>query len=146
VAAAGLSALARQSPAEGSLGVARPEGNVPKRDQGLYLWAYDIALSDNRPNDGQPEPGASETATLEPVFQHRFESRFTPDLEDIQSYGQSYYECDGFYRNKAMLIDGQGILFAWEPPQRFPGSIHCRAARSPRPGRGPTSLRTPILG
>ena len=65
-------------------------------------------------------PGAAETATLTPAFVHRFESRFTPDPDDIQSYGQSYYECDGFYRNKAMLIDGRSVWFAWKPSAADP--------------------------
>ena len=59
-------------PAEGRLGVARPEGNVPKRDQGLHLWAYDVTFSDKQHNDGYVGPGAAETATLTPCFRPSF--------------------------------------------------------------------------
>jgi hypothetical protein len=102
-------------PAEGRLGIDRPEGRVPKMDQGLYLWAYDCVLSDEKANDGFSGPGINETATLKPAFVRKFDSRFTPDPADIMSYGQSYYECDGFYRNKAMLIDGKDLWMAWKP-------------------------------
>jgi hypothetical protein len=100
---------------EGRLGVGRPEGNVPKRDQGLALWAYRYEMRDQHANGGYSGKGREETVELLPVFEYRFPSRFIPDTNNIQSYGQSYYECDGFFRNKAMLIDGRGIWFAWKP-------------------------------
>lgn len=103
--------------ADGKRGTDRPEGRVPKMDQGLYLWAYDYSVDDTKSNGGYSGKGSNETATLEPAFVHRFESRFTPDENDIESYGQSYYECDGFYRNKAMIIDGKSPWFAWKPSQ-----------------------------
>lgn len=100
---------------EGKLGIGRPEGNVPKRDQGLALWAYRYEMKDEHANDDYSREGRKETAELTPVFEYRLNSQFTPDTSDIQSYGQSYYECDGFFRNKAMLIDDSGVWFAWKP-------------------------------
>jgi hypothetical protein len=79
-----------------------------------------VAFADEHHNDGYVGPGAADTAILTPAFVHRFESRFTPDPNDIQSYGQSYYECDGFYRNKAMLIDEKSLWFAWKPSAADP--------------------------
>lgn len=105
-------------PSEGSLGIIRPEGNVPKRDQGLALWAYDVELKNRQDDDGWEGPGAKETAVLTPVFTWRLNSDFTPDPDEIESFGQSYYECDGFYRNKASMIDGKGLWFAWKPSQQ----------------------------
>ena len=102
-------------PAEGRLGVDRPEGRMPKLDQGLWLWAYDVALADRRPNDTYSGAGAAETATLTPAFAWKLDSRFAPDPNDLTTYGQSYYECDGFYRPKAMLADGKALWFAWKP-------------------------------
>jgi len=112
-------------PAEGRLGVDRPEGRVPKIDQGLWLWAYDVAFSNRKPNDGLVGEGAKETATLTLAFSHRLPSRFTPHPNDIESYGQSYYECDGFYRPKAMLIDGKALWIAWKPSQAEPVDLVC---------------------
>jgi hypothetical protein len=102
-------------PSEGDLGIRRPEGHVPRIDQGLALWAYDFRMKDEKPNDGFSGAGAKETAVLTPAFTYRLKSDFTPDPSDIESYGQSFYECDGFVRNKASLIDGKGIWFAWKP-------------------------------
>jgi len=102
-------------PAEGRLGVDRPEGRVPKIDQGLWLWAYDVATANKRPDGGLTGPGGAETATLTPAFAHKLPSRFAPDPDDLNTYGQSYYECDGFYRPKAMLADGETLWFAWKP-------------------------------
>jgi hypothetical protein len=105
-------------PAEGRMGVDRPEGRVPKLDQGLNVWAYDVTLGDEKPNDGFPS--TPDTARLNRAFLYSFRSRFTPEAEDLESFGQSYYECDGFYRNKAMLIDAGGpgaasLWIAWKP-------------------------------
>lgn len=102
-------------PAQGQMGIARPEGRVPKLDQGLNVWAYDVRLADRRPDDGFDHE--AETAILSPAFLHTFESRFTPEEDDLESFGQSYYETDGFYRNKAMLIDGKALWMAWKPSQ-----------------------------
>jgi outer membrane protein assembly factor BamB len=102
---------------DGHLGIRRPEGLIPKVDQGLYLWAYDYSMADKRPGDGVTGPAALETASLKPAFVHRFLSRYQPDPNDIDSYGQSYYETDGFFRRKAMLIDGKSAWMAWKPSQ-----------------------------
>lgn len=102
-----------------TIGTERPEGLLPKVDQGLALWAYDYALSDEQPNDGVTGAAAAETATLRPAFAYRFDSRFEP-TDDIDSWGQSYYETDGFFRPKAMLADGKSLWFAWKPSQAEP--------------------------
>jgi hypothetical protein len=47
------------------------------------------------------------------------DSRFQP-TDDIDSWGRSYYETDGFYRPKARAIDGRSIWFAWKPSQADP--------------------------
>ncbi len=103
----------------GGLGTRRPEGCLPRVDQGLHLWAYDLAVADRKPNGGLAGAAAAETATLAPAFCHRFPSRYEP-TDDIDSWGQSYYECDGFYRPKAMAIDGKGVWAAWKPNQAGP--------------------------
>lgn len=99
-----------------TIGTERPEGLLPRVDQGLALWAYDYAMHDLKPDDGAAGPAARETARLEPAFAYRMDSGYKP-TDDIASWGQSFYETDGFYRPKAMLIDGQSLWFAWKPSQ-----------------------------
>ncbi len=97
------------------MGTRRPEGQLPKVDQGLYLWAYDYTMQDKMDNDGVEGLAAKETSELKLAFAHKFLSTYEPDPNEIDSYGQSYYETDGFFRNKAMLADGKSIWFAWKP-------------------------------
>ncbi len=110
------------------LGTRRPKGLLPKMDQGLAVWAYDLNVEDRRPNGGVEGPAAHETFILRPLFAHFFPSRFQPDA-DIDSHGQSYYETDGLHRPKAMLADGGGGLWAAWKPDRASGAelIHATA-------------------
>ncbi|MFP4224650.1 MAG: hypothetical protein ACLFVN_11315 [Phycisphaeraceae bacterium] len=104
----------------GELGAERPEGRLPKIDQGLALWAYDVVYDNRQPDDGHTGPGSAETARLIPAFQYAVPSAYEPDPDDIDSFGQSYYETDGFFRPKAMLADGKDLWFAWKPAQAGP--------------------------
>ncbi|MGF1452814.1 MAG: hypothetical protein ACFB21_12150 [Opitutales bacterium] len=101
---------------DGQLGAKRPEGTIPRVDQGLAIWAYDLAFEDRRPNDGATGPAALDTVLLEPAFNHTFASTFT-ETEALESHGQSWYETDGFYRPKATAFDGEGLWMAWKPAQ-----------------------------
>ena len=105
------------------LGVRRPEGLLPKVDQGLSIWAYDVTVEDLKPNDGATGFAADETLKLQPVFAHFLNSDYQPDPADLDTYGQSYYETDGLHRPKAMLADGNDLWVAWKPNEAGPASL-----------------------
>jgi len=97
-----------------SLGTSRPEGLIPNVDQGLAVWAYDITLEDRQPNDALTGDAALDTAQLNLAFKHELPSRYE-ETDEFKSYGQSWYETDGFYRPKPMVADGDGVWVSWKP-------------------------------
>lgn len=99
---------------DNQLGAKRPEGVIPKVDQGLAVWAYDIEMQDLKPNDGIRGPAALETVQLSPAFAHSLPSPYTED-DTLESFGQSWYETDGFFRPKPMVEDTDGIWLSWKP-------------------------------
>lgn len=105
---------------DNQLGARRPEGLIPNMDQGLAIWAYDYTLSDEQPNDGLEGPAALDTIRLELAFAHDMPSTYeTADGAPFGELGQSWYETDGFYRPKPMVIDGEGkgVWVSWKPSQ-----------------------------
>ncbi len=94
------------------------------RDQGLYIGCLSFSYSDLMPNDGYTGPGTEETASPWPeLWKYRYLSPSAPaDLNDAESY----LEQDGFYRNKAWLLDGETVWAAWKPTQAGNVQlIHC---------------------
>ena len=88
-----------------------------KPDQGLRIRALKVAWSDRRPNDGAEGPAANETAELAPLWECQFHSPHAPaSPEDAESY----LEIDAHHRNKAWLIDGEGVWAAWKPTKAGP--------------------------
>lgn len=99
----------------GRFGDQRILPNLSRNDQGLHLWAVELVADDRRPNGGHEGAGAAETMRGGLLFRHRLPSRFPPNAIDLEDRAQSYYEGDGLYRPKAMLVEGGGIWFAWKP-------------------------------
>ena len=101
---------------DNQLGAKRPEGVIPQVDQGLAVWAYELSTGDLKPNDGIGGGAALDTAKLDLAFAHSLPSPYTED-DSFESYGQSWYETDGFFRPKPVLEDGAGVWVSWKPSQ-----------------------------
>jgi hypothetical protein len=101
------------------LGAKRPEGLIPRVDQGLAVWAYDLTLADLQPNDGATGPATLDTVRLKLAFAHSQPSPFASD-DTLESHGQSWYETDGFFRPKPMIADGDGVWLSWKPSAAAP--------------------------
>ncbi len=92
----------------GELGLVNGAGwQTRRRDQGLGLWAYDLKWEDRQANDGATGAAAAETATARLAWGW---SRKSHSREE--AINESWLEADGLYRNKAMLVDDQGALWA----------------------------------
>ena len=78
---------------------------VWRQDQGLGLWEMDMRWEDWQPNDGVTGPTALETAIPTQTFGWSRASASTKPND-------SHWEIDGLYRNKAMLVDSAGNLWA----------------------------------
>jgi hypothetical protein len=82
---------------------------------GLRLGALRFANQNLHPLDGgYAGPGSDETAV---TTAHLF------DYARPSSGAGSWNEADNTYRNKAMLIDGEGVWAAWKPSQAAPLQI-----------------------
>ena len=82
-------------------------------DAGLVLHAYNVAWEDCQPNDGADKPQSLDTAVLTPAWAYYFPSAVPAPASTDKA--ESYLEVDGFYRNKAWLVDGAGVWATWKP-------------------------------
>jgi len=99
------------SPGDSDLG-GEDGSSIP--DQGLYILSCHMQTRNYRPDEGYEGPGADETVLIGPTaFNYRVSSLHLPvsGWDDAESY----FEYDGFYRNKAWLVDGTGVWVAWKP-------------------------------
>lgn len=92
----------------GTLGLSGGPGwQITRRDQGLGLWAYDLTWEDLRENGGAAGPAAAETLTAKQAWGWSRKTNSHP-----KALNESWFEADGLYRNKAMLVDDAGSLWA----------------------------------
>ena len=75
---------------------------------GLNIWAYNVKWKNNFPHVGWDTLTDFDVMEMDTAFFRSVNSKNT-------NSGESYNENDGYYRNKAWLIDGKGVWVAWKP-------------------------------
>jgi len=76
---------------------------------GMQVACMQMIPADNYANGGYTGPGAAETAHPNPV--KLFQYQYTSPVAD----GDAWMENDNNYRNKAWLVQGDGVWIAWKP-------------------------------
>lgn len=84
----------------------------PKPSQGLRIWGLQVTGSDAQTGDGVTGLAGMDTVTVTTRFEHV--------LKSTGKHAESYVELDGFYREKIVIPDGDGVYTVWKPSRAEP--------------------------